>query len=428
MKSFGYLVLLFPIATLTLAALGFSTYAGTVLVLTFIALALFFTAHPKLKSFAFTLWVLAFVAASLLYPKLFGAWFGLNLSLLIVPLIQIIMFGMGTTLSLKDFTRIIKMPVPVFIGLLLQYTIMPFVGLAIATLFRFEPEIAAGVILIGSCPGGVASNLINYLAGANVALSVTMTACSTLVSPILTPFLMKTLAGKLVPVNFSDMMFSIFNMIIVPVIAGLIANKILYSKKPAYRSTWPLVFITLGSIGLAVLFGVLNSAVFGNFLPLRSGLILGSALIALVAAAKLIISVHLHQPDTWMDKALPVVSMAGICLIIGIITARSADKLLTVGPAIILAAMMHNLIGYCLGYWGARAMRQNIIDSRTIAVEVGMQNGGMASGLAMTVLKSAPAAIASAVFGPWQNVSGSILANYWHKKQPTTKYTKNTKE
>jgi bile acid:Na+ symporter, BASS family len=213
----------------------------------------------------------------------------------------------------------------------------------------------------------------------------------------------------------------------VPVVAGLLANKILYSKKKAYNSTWPLLFFAVSSVVFAVVVAALDPAFFGALASLRSGLILGAALIALVAAAKLVLSVHLHRPDTWMDKALPLVSMAGICLIIGIITARSADKLLTVGPAIILAAMMHNLIGYFLAYLSARALRQNIIDSRTIAVEVGMQNGGMASGLAMSVLKSAPAALASAVFGPWQNVSGSILANYWRKKQLTTKYTKNTK-
>jgi bile acid:Na+ symporter, BASS family len=416
MKSVGYLVLLLALATFALFALGLSAFAGIALVLTIAALALFFMGHPKLKSFAFTIWVLAFVAASLLFPQLFGTWLGLNLSLLIVPLIQIIMFGMGTTLSLKDFTRIIKMPVPVFIGIFLQYLIMPFVGLALAILFRFEPEVAAGLILIGACPGGVASNLINYLAGANVALSVTMTACSTLVSPIMTPFMMKMLAGKLVPISFPDMMLSIFNMIIIPVIAGLIANKILYSKKRAYSAIKPLMFIAIAGFCLAVLFAAFSSTVFGIFLSMRSGLIVGSALIGLVAAAKLIITVRLHKPDTWMDKTLPLVSMAGICLIIAIITARSADKLLTVGPAIILAAMMHNLLGYSLGYWGARALRQNVIDSRTIAVEVGMQNGGMASGLAMSVLKSAPVALASAIFGPWQNVSGSILANYWRKK------------
>jgi BASS family bile acid:Na+ symporter len=119
-----------------------------------------------------------------------------------------------------------------------------------------------------------------------------------------------------------------------------------------------------------------------------------------------------------MDKTLPVVSVAGICLIIAIITARSRDQLLTSGPLLILAAMIHNATGYGLGYWGARAARLNVIDSRTVAVEVGMQNGGMASGIAMGVLRSAKAALAPAIFGPWMNISGSILASYWRRRRP----------
>lgn len=130
----------------------------------------------------------------MIYPPAFDTWLGVNLAILIVPLIQIIMFGMGTTLNIHDFERVFKMPGPVLIGVFLQFLIMPSLAMGLVFLFDFEPAIAAGIILIGSCPGGVASNLMVYLAKGNVALSVTMTSVSTLISPIMTPLLMKTLA------------------------------------------------------------------------------------------------------------------------------------------------------------------------------------------------------------------------------------------
>jgi bile acid:Na+ symporter, BASS family len=389
---------------------------GPCVILFFASLAIASMAHPSFKSYGFTFWVFAFVAGSMFYPSAFGTWFRADLKDLIVPLIQIITFGMGTTLSAKDFKRVFTMPWAVFIGMFLQYTIMPLVGYTIAMLLGFEPEVAAGIILIGSVSGGVASNLINYLAGANVALSVTMTAVSTLISPVMTPFLMKILAGKLVPVPFLLMMFSIINMIIVPILAGLIANKILFSPKRWARQAGSLAAISGGCLALAVAIFYWNVNFLGALKEIKSGAILGLALIALVALAKLIVSIVLKGPENWMDKALPVVSMSGICFIIAIITARSRDQLLTSGLLLILAAMFHNGMGYLLGYWGSRLAGLNEIDSRTVAVEVGMQNGGMATGIAMDVLKSAKAALAPAIFGPWMNISGSVLASWWRRR------------
>ncbi|MFH1264545.1 MAG: bile acid:sodium symporter family protein, partial [Planctomycetota bacterium] len=212
-------------AVLGMLAVGYRHETGPLVVLSLASLALYFMGHPFLRSIAFTVWVFAFVAASLFYPAAFGTWFGFDLKRLILPLIQIIMFGMGTTLSVKDFARVFTMPWPVFIGMALQYTVMPLAGFAIATSFGFPPEVAAGVILVGSCPGGVASNLMTYLARGNVALSVTMTSCSTLVSPFATPFLMQVLAGQLVEIDFVEWMLNILNMIIVPIVAGLVANR-----------------------------------------------------------------------------------------------------------------------------------------------------------------------------------------------------------
>lgn len=396
--------------------MGYRPEIGPPVIILFASLALFCMSRTLFKSFAFTIWVFAFVAASMFYPSAFGVWFGFDLKILIVPLIQVIMFGMGTTLNVKDFGRVFLMPWPVSIGIVLQFSVMPLAGYSIAMLFRFDPEVAAGVILIGSCSGGVASNLMTYLAGGNVALSVTMTSCSTLMSPVMTPFLMKILAGKLVPIDFTAMMFSIFNMIIIPILAGLIANRILYSRDKWANKAGSLTLVSVAGIFFAVVTMFLREELLGPLLTLKNGMILGFALIGLVALAKLIVRIVLKGPENWMDTALPIVSMSGICFIIAIITAQSRDKLLTVGLALVAAAIIHNFIGYFLGYWGARAAKLDEISCRTVAFEVGMQNGGMASGIAMDVLRSASAALAPAIFGPWMNVSGSVLASWWRRK------------
>jgi len=273
-------------------------------------------------------------------------------------------------------------------------------------------------VLIGSVPGGVASNLINYLAGANVALSVTMTAVSTLLSPLLTPFWMKTLAGRMIPVDFLSMMFSIINMIIVPIVAGLAANRVLYSRKSWAGRAAVLGAIAGGCFLLAAAVLFFDLAFLGPLAQMKSGLVVGLGLVGLVTLAKLIMKHVIKGPENWMDKALPVVSMAGICLIIAVITSRSRNELLTSGLLLIFAAVLHNATGYFLGYWGSRAFRLNEIDSRTVAVEVGMQNGGMATGIAMEVLKSTKAALAPAIFGPWMNISGSVLASFWRRRLP----------
>jgi BASS family bile acid:Na+ symporter len=327
---------------------------GPAVILALATLASSFHGIPALNTFVFTFWVFTMVAAALFYPAVFLQVGDFNQTSLIVPLIQLIMFGMGASLSVGDFLRALKMPRAVGLGIFLQFTVMPLSGWAIATLFGFDPAVAAGVILIGSCSGGVASNVMVYLSRGNVALSVTMTACSTLMAPILTPLAMKLLAGQLLEISFLDMMWSIINMIIVPIVAGLVANRLLSGRRG------------------------------------------------------------------WLDKALPVVSMAAICYIIAIITANARDKLLEVAFTLIGAAILHNSIGYLLGYWGAKAAGLNESDSRTVAFEVGMQNGGMGTGLAINVLHSADAALAPNIFGTWMNISGSALASWWRGSAPAS--------
>lgn len=392
------------------------TAAAPVIIIALAALAVFFTRHARLKNFAFTVWVFAFVAASMFYPGAFRSWFGQDLKILIVPLIQIITFGMGTTLNLKNFERVLAMPWPWFIGIVLQFTIMPLVGFSIAMIFGFDPEIAAGVILIGCAPSGVASNVMTYLAGGNVPLSVTITTSTTLLSPLMTPLLMKTLAGRFIHVPFVSMMLSILNMIIVPIAAGLIANKILYAQKKWAKKVGSLAAISAITISLAVITIFIRAKFFGPLAPLKSGIFLGLLLVGVVTLAKLVINVLLKGPDNWMDHALPVVSMVSICLIIAVITAQSRDQLLSVGLLLILASALHNGTGYFLGYWAARLARLEESACRAVAMEVGMQNGGLASGIAVDVLKSTSAALAPAIFGPWQNISGSILASFWRRR------------
>jgi len=372
------------------------------------------------KKYAFTLWVLVAVAASMSDPAAFRSWFGTDLKILIVPLIQIITFGMGTTLSGKDFRNVLTMPWPVFIGVGLQFLIMPLVGFAIAMTFGFPPEVAAGVILIGSVSSGVASNVMTYLAGGNVPLSVTITSTTTLLSPLVTPFWMKTLAGRLVPVDFVAMMLSIFNMIIIPIVAGLVANRLLYGMKKRGSAAGVLAIAATVCFALAAAAAATPPGWWGGLAVLKNGALLGFLLLGLTALAKLVIGVWLKGPDNWMDKALPVLSMAGICLIIAVITAQSRDQLLSVGPLLILAAIVHNGTGYGLGYAGARLARLDESACRAVAMEVGMQNGGMASGIAIDVLKSTNAALAPAIFGPWMNVSGSLLAGWWRRRPVRT--------
>jgi BASS family bile acid:Na+ symporter len=260
------------------------------------------------------------------------------------------MFGMGTEMSLSDFAGVIKTPKSVLIGVSAQFIIMPLVGYAIATGFGFEPEVAAGIVLVGSVPCGVASNVISYLAKANVALSVTLTAVGTLLAPIITPLWMKVLAGQFIEVDVMAMVIDIIKIVIVPIAAGLVFNALLKGKL------------------------------------------------------------------SWLDKAMPIVSMTGIALIIVVITAAGRDNLMKIGLLLIFAAFLHNTAGYLLGYWSGKLFGLKERDCRTIAIEVGLQNAGLASGLSNAMGRASTIGLASAVFGPVMNTTGSILASYWHRK------------
>jgi BASS family bile acid:Na+ symporter len=231
---------------------------------------------------------------------------------------------------------------------------MPLLGFSLANVgmnfFDFSPEIAAGIILIGCSPNGMASNVISYLAKANLALSITITAISTMLAPVVTPLLMKLLAGQFVEINVLHMMWDILKMVIMPIGAGLLFNHLFSGKMK------------------------------------------------------------------WFDAGMPFLSMFGIIGIIVIITAAGRDSLLNVGLILVLLVLIHNVCGYLLGYWSGRLFRMSERDCRTIAIEVGMQNGGLASGLAKGMGKIATVGLAPVIFSSFMNITGSLLASYWHRK------------
>jgi BASS family bile acid:Na+ symporter len=259
-------------------------------------------------------------------------------------------FNKTPGISWKDFAAVAQSPKSVAIGISAQFAIMPLIGFGLAKLSGLEPEVAAGIILVGCAPGGTASNVMAFLARANVALSVTLTTITTLLAPFMMPVLMKLLAGQFIEIDLLKMMWDIFKIILLPVGAGLLVHQML------------------------------------------------------------------GKNSGWIEKLLPLVSMLGIALIILVITAAGRDSLLAIGPILILLFFLHNVMGYGVGYVLARTMRMGEQDARTIAIEVGMQNAGLASGLSNIMGKITTLGLAPAVFGPMQNITGSILATFWSRK------------
>ncbi len=387
---------------------------GPLLITGFIALSVGVRGFPKTRGFSYTMWIFTAVATSMFYPEYFVSMGKFQFKILIVPLLQIIMFGMGSQMSLNDFTGVIKMPKGVFIGVFSHYMIMPLVGFGIARIFNFPPEIAAGIILIGCVPSGLASNVMSFLAKANLALAVTIGAISTLLSPFLTPLLMKWLGGQFIEVNFWSMMLDILNMIILPVVAGFIFN--LFSGKK--ESTKTVIIQLLSFLIIIVLTNLVfvkskNADLAGFFIHFAKSM---GWFYFLPILGAVIISHYVRGDKKFMEKTLSLISMVGIAVIVAIITASGRDSLLQVGALLLITSLLHNVAGYSLGYWLSWLAGMPENDRRTIAFEVGMQNGGLASGLALQMGKIATVGLAPAIFGPLMNVTGSVLANYWRGK------------
>jgi BASS family bile acid:Na+ symporter len=413
------LATLFLIAALVMVFAGRIEKSGPLFIFFFIFLAIGVRGFQPVKGLSFTVLIFTAVTASMFYPQFFTSIGSFQLKTLIVPLLQVIMFGMGSQMSLNDFTGVIKMPKGVIIGVGSHYIIMPLVGFAIANIFNFPPEIKAGIILIGCVPSGLASNVMSYIAQANLALAVTIGAISTLLSPFVTPFLMKWLGGQFIEVNFWSMMLDILNMIILPIVAGFIFN--LFSKgKEKLRAKVIQLTIYFIVILLTNLVSMKSkhSDISGFFIALVKSMIWFYFLPMMVAA---LLRYFMKGDIKWMGKILSFVSMAGITVIITIITASGRDSLLKVGALLILTSLLHNLAGYTIGYSVAFITGMPEKDRRTVAFEVGMQNGGLASGLALQMGKMATVGLAPAIFGPLMNVTGSTLASWWRSRSPEEK-------
>jgi BASS family bile acid:Na+ symporter len=388
---------------------------GLFLTLFFVLLALSFNGFEKLKSFSYTVWVFAAVTVSMYFPQYFLNVGDFQLKGLIVPLLQIIMFGMGSQMSVKDFAGVIKMPKGVLIGLACQFTIMPIIGISIASSFGFPPEIAAGIILVGSSPSGLASNVMSFIAKANLALSVTLTAIATLLAPLVTPTLMSLLAQQYVPIDFWSMMLGIFNMVILPIIAGLVFNSIAYAVTSQQRIVVQVIVSILIVVGKNLIFMFTEEVTYAAVL--HSFLMDSMWFIILPIVMGYIFKKVAKGSKDFLGKAMAFVSMLGIGIIITIITAAGRDSLLDMGLLLIFACLLHNSLGYFLGYWSCKFAGMDEKSCRTIALEVGMQNGGLASGIALQMGKVATVGLAPAVFGPMMNITGSSLATYWRDKK-----------
>jgi len=378
------------------------------------AIGLRFT--PKLRGYQFTAWIVAAVVAGMIYPAhlLQVGDFDLRNKWLILLIVQAVMFGMGTQMKLADFKGVIQMPWAVAIGVAGQFTIMPLVGFGLTRIFHFEPEIAAGIILIGSCSAGLASNVMAYIAKANLALSITMTSVTTMLAPIMTPFWMSKLAGELVAVEPFKMMMEIIKMVIVPIGAALWHDYLTFAKPrgrqivhgaAAAGVLW-LTFLSLGG------WSWLTRNMAADFLPWIG--VLGFLLAAMVAG---VVYHHLTRLAPVIPKLMPVASMFGIIYFTAVTTAAGRDSLIQIGGLLFFAAILHNTFGYLFGYGLARLARLDVASARTVAFEVGLQNGGMASGIAGALGKLGTMGLAAAIFSPWMNVSGSVLANFWRKRK-----------
>lgn len=292
----------------------------------------------------FALWVLVAAGLALWIPNYF-TW----ISPWITTLLGIVMFGMGMTLKLEDFKLILKHPKGVIIGIISQFTIMPILAFILAKVFQLPPELAVGVILVGCCPGGTASNVMTFLAKGNTALSVTITSCTTLLAPIVTPALIYFLASEWLPVSFMAMFLSVVKVILVPIVLGILAQ--LFFKPVVEKSI----------------------------------------------------------------DILPTISVIAIVLIVAAVVSGSRDKILESGLFILFIVILHNGLGYLLGYLLAKMFGMSYEDKKAVAIEVGMQNSGLGASLA--AMHFTPfTAVPSAIFSFWHNISGPILATYWSKK------------
>lgn len=380
-----------------------------------IGLSLGLGAVPSLRGYQYTGWIIVAVVAGMLYPQhiLYVGDFDMRHPWLILVVVQLVMFGMGTQMSPRDIQGVARCPRGVLVGLLCQFSIMPLVGFLLSRLFAFPPEIAAGIVLIGTCSSGLASNVMAYLARANLALSVTVTTVATLCAPLATPLLMRLLAGTLVEVQFIGMMLTIIKIVIIPIGAAMLSDTLLKATPRVSRLIYGLGAASLLWL-LVLAFG--GWSILATRVPLPVFQSIGISAFMAGAVLTGIGYGHLRRHLPQVNRFMPYLSMFGIIYFTTVTTAAGRDDLIQIGGLLFLAAVIHNGSGYLFGYWISRLLGLDINSARAMALEVGLQNGGMASGIAGSLGKLGTLGLASAVFSPWMNISGSILANYWAKR------------
>ncbi|WP_272517774.1 MULTISPECIES: ketopantoate/pantoate/pantothenate transporter PanS [unclassified Providencia] len=292
----------------------------------------------------FPLWALLLSIFAYYTPNSFT-----GISPFISYLLMLIMFTMGVTLRISDFKRVVTRPAPVIICTFIHYLIMPLAAWLLAKAFDIPADLAVGMILVGSVASGTASNVMIYLARGDVALSVTISSVSTLVGVFATPLLTLLYADTSISVNVMGMLLSILQIVIIPIIAGLVIH-------------------------------------------------------------------HLFSEIVKkIEPFLPSLSMICILAIISAVVAGSQSHIASVGFMVAIAVVLHNGIGLIGGYWGGRLFGFDESTCRTLAIEVGMQNSGLAATLGAQYF-GAMAALPGALFSVWHNLSGSLLAGYWQGK------------
>lgn len=412
----GFFLLLMVLISLIA---GFKSLISPFAVSSAVCIALGMGSLYSLKDYQYTAWIIVAIVCGLIYPSAFLRWgdFDLRNEWVILIVVQLVMFGMGTQMRFRDFSNVRTMSKGVLVGILCQFTVMPLVGYMLTRVFHFEPEISAGIVLIGSCSSGLASNVMAYLAKANITLSVTLTSVATLLAPVMTPFWMKMLAGTYIQIGFLDMCIEIIQIVIVPIGAAMLVE--VYktgSKNWIRRINAAFVFSVVWLIALIPGFGKFAGS------HCSESLIMVFELLSFFFGALVVGKVYYHI--TVLMPAIcgfmPKLSMFGIVYFTVVTTAASRENILTIGLLMLVAAILHNGLGYTFGYGISRALRLDKHSSRTIALEVGLQNGGMASGLAGVMGKLATLGLAAAIFSPWMNISGSLLGNYWRKKNDKT--------
>ncbi|MEG1971231.1 MAG: bile acid:sodium symporter family protein [Burkholderiaceae bacterium] len=296
----------------------------------------------------FALWVLLFAVLAYTAPAQFR-W----IAPYIVPLLGLIMFGMGLTLSKADFLEVLRRPGDVALGVAGQFIIMPGLAWLLCTALELPPEIAVGVILVGCCPGGTASNVMAFLARGDVALSVAITSVSTLLAPIVTPALVYLLASQWLEISAIAMFWSIVQVVVLPIALGVAAQSLLREK------------------------------------------------------IKVCVDV------------LPLVSVAAIVAIVAAVVAVSQAKIASTGLLIFAVVVLHNGLGMLIGYWLAKLSGLSLAKRKTFAIEVGMQNSGL--GVALATAHFSPlAAVPSAIFSVWHNISGPLVATMFRNFKEDT--------